>query len=119
MSCPLGAECNKGPSGAIWKTDDVAAELIAIALETNVKYAHQNVAASPAPATLAAEKLIRPKVQVRDGVIKEEAWEYFVHCWTTYKSPKFKALSGKHQPTKHQKVQSSQSKCFGIFAKSQ
>ena len=58
--CPLGAECNKGPTGAIWKTDDVAAELIAIALETHMKYAHQNVAA--APVTLAAEKLIRPKV---------------------------------------------------------
>ena len=42
MSCPLGAECNNGLAGAIWKTDDVAAELIAIALE-------------------AAEKLIRPK----------------------------------------------------------
>ena len=50
MSCPLGAECNKGPAGAIWKTDDVAAELIAIALETHVKYAHQNVAAAPNPA---------------------------------------------------------------------
>ena len=35
MSCPLGAECNKGPAGAVWKTDDVAAELIAIALETH------------------------------------------------------------------------------------
>ena len=91
MSCPLGAECNKGPAGAIWKTDDVAAELIAIALETHVKYAHQNVAA--APATLAAEKLIRPKVQVRDGVIEEEAWEYFVHRWTTYKSPLSSKLS--------------------------
>ena len=79
QSCPLGAECNKGPAGAIWKTDDVAAELIAIALETHVKYAHQNVAAAPAPAPLAAEKLIRPKVKVRDGVIEEEAWEYFVH----------------------------------------
>ena len=91
--CPLGAECNKGPTGAIWKTDDVAAELIAIALETHVKYAHQNVAVAPAHATLAAEKLIRPKVQVRDGVIKEEAWEYFVHCWTTYKSPLSSKLS--------------------------
>ena len=40
--CPLGAECNKGPTGAIWKTDDVAAELIAIALETHVKDVHQN-----------------------------------------------------------------------------
>ena len=47
--CPLGAECNKGPTGAIWKTDDVAAELIAIALETHVKYAHQNVVAAPPP----------------------------------------------------------------------
>ena len=64
MSCPLGAECNKGPAGAIWKTDDVAAELIAIALETHVKYAHQNVAVAPAHATLAAEKLIRSKVYV-------------------------------------------------------
>ena len=91
MSCPLGAECNKGPAGAIWKTDDVAAELIAIVLATHVKYALQNVAA--APATLAAEKLIRPKVQVRDGVIEEEAWEYFVHCWTTYKSPLSSKLS--------------------------
>ena len=71
MSCPLGAECNKGPSGAIWKTDDVAAELIAIVLATHVKYEHQNVAA--APTTLAAEMLIRLKVQVRDGVIEEEA----------------------------------------------
>ena len=54
MSSPLRVECNKGPAVAIWKTDDVAAELIAIALETHVKYAHQNVAATRAPATLAA-----------------------------------------------------------------
>ena len=54
MSSPLGDECSKSPAGAIWKTDDVAAELIAIALETHVKYAHQNVAATRAPATLAA-----------------------------------------------------------------
>ena len=46
MSCPLGDECNNGPARAIWKADDVAAELIAIALETHVKYAHQNVAAT-------------------------------------------------------------------------
>ena len=50
MSPWVGAECNKGPAGAIWKTDDVAAELIAIALETHVKYAHQKVAAAPTPA---------------------------------------------------------------------
>ena len=47
----------------------------------------------PTPAPLAAEKLIRPKVQVRDGVIEEEAWEYFVHRWTTYKSPLSSKLS--------------------------
>ena len=86
LSCPLGTECNKGAGGTVWKTDDIAAELIQIALETHVKFAHQAVAAAPAPATLAAEKLVRPKVQVRDGVIDEEAWEYFVHRWVTYKT---------------------------------
>ena len=59
LSCPLGTQCNMGPDGAVWKTDDVGPELIAIALETHVKFAHQNVAA--APATLAAENLISIK----------------------------------------------------------
>ena len=95
MSCPLGAECNKGPTGAIWKTDDVAAELIAIALETHVKYAHQNVA-TPAPATLAAKELIRPKVrvQVRDG--RRGLGIFCSSLDYVQITIKFKALSGRH-----------------------
>ena len=96
MSSPLGDECNKGPAGAIWKTDDIAAELIAIALETHVKYVHQNVAAAPAPATLAAKELIRPKVrvQVHDG--RRGLGIFCSSLDYVQITIKFKALSGRH-----------------------
>ena len=86
VSCPLGAVCDKGTDGGIWKTDNVTNELVKISIEAHVKYAHQAAAAGAAAATLKAEKLVRPTLQVRDGVIEGEAWEYFVHRWGTYKA---------------------------------
>ena len=54
-------------------------------LNDHVRFAHQ-AAVAGAPNAMKAEKLVRPKVHVRDGQIDEEAWEYFCHKWTTYKT---------------------------------
>ena len=86
VSCPLGTDCNKGTDGGIWKTDNLTNELVKIQIEAHVKYAHQAAAAGAAAATLKAEKLVRPTLQIRDGVIEGEAWEYFEHRWATYKA---------------------------------
>ena len=70
VSCPLGTDCNKGTDGAIWKTENVNNDLVKELLETHVKYAHQGAAAGAGAATLKAEKLVRPTLQIRDGVIE-------------------------------------------------
>ena len=33
-----------------------------------------------------AEKLVRPNLKLRDGLVEEEAYEYFLHRWTTFKA---------------------------------
>ena len=84
LPCPLGVDCNKGPGGGIWQTVDMdyAREL----LTEHVRFAHQAAAAGPAPAALKAEKLVRPGLKVKDGIIDEEEWEFFKHRWNTYKN---------------------------------
>ena len=87
LPCPLGTGCDKGPDGAIWMTIDVPFDNIAVAqkaVEDHVKFAHQ--AAAAGAATMKAEKLVRPTLTLRDGLIDEEAYEYFLHRWTTYKT---------------------------------
>ena len=86
LPCPLGADCNKGTAGAVWETVDVAMEEAKGLLTDHIKYAHQVAAAGAVPATLKAEKLVRPSINVKEGVIDEEDWEYFLHRWTTYKN---------------------------------
>ena len=86
LPCPLGTGCDKGPDGAIWMTIDVPFDNAQQLVEGHVKFAHQNVAAGAAAATLKAEKLVRPSLKIRDGLIDEEAWEFFCHQWTTYKT---------------------------------
>ena len=86
LECALGNDCTKGADGGIWKTPSVNQDLAMQLVEQHVKFAHQNVAAAPGAATLRAEKLVRPTVKVRDGVIEEEDWEYFQHKWNTYKT---------------------------------
>ena len=85
LSCPLGNTCKHGPEEAIWKTDNVALDTAKELLNDHVKFAHQ-AAVAGAPNAMKAEKLVRPKVHVKDGLIDEEAWEYFCHKWTTYKT---------------------------------
>ena len=67
-------------------TIDIPFENAQKLVEDHVRFAHQNVAAGAAPATLKAEKLVRPSLKIRDGRIEEEAWEFFNHQWTTYKT---------------------------------
>ena len=77
------------PEQSTWKTENVALECLEAALklqENHVKYAHQEAAAGAAPATLKAEKLVRPTIKTRDGTIEDEEWEYFLHRWNTYKA---------------------------------
>ena len=90
LSCPLGNTCKHGPEEAIWKTDNVALDTAKELLNDHVKFAHQ-AAVACAPNAMKAEKLVRPKVHVKDGLIDEEAWEYFCLKWTTYKTQSFKS----------------------------
>ena len=85
LHCPLGARCKDGPAEAIWRTDDVDGVLARELLQDHVKFAHQAEAANAAPATMKAEKLVRPTLKVEDGQVEEETWEWFVHKWNTYK----------------------------------
>ena len=55
-------------------------------VEDHVKFAHQAVATEGGAAPMKAEKLVRPNLKVRDGVVDEETWEYFRHKWSTYKA---------------------------------
>ena len=89
LPCPLGNGCKSGPQEATWTTVDVAMEVAERLLTEHVKVAHpikEEAAGGEAPATLKAEKLVRPNVKIRDGVIEDEAWEYFIHKWNTYKA---------------------------------
>ena len=74
------------PEQSTWKTENVALEAALKLQENHVKYAHQEAAAGAAPATLKAEKLVRPTIKTRDGTIEDEEWEYFLHRWNTYKA---------------------------------
>ena len=88
LPCPLGTGCDKGQDGAIWTTIDVPYENIAVAqkaVDDHVRYAHQGAAAAGA-APMKAEKLVRPNLKIKDGLVEEESWEYFNHQWTTYKA---------------------------------
>ena len=60
------------PEQGTWKTENVALEAALKLQENHVKYAHQEAAAGAAPATLKAEKLVRPTIKTRD----DEEWEY-------------------------------------------
>lgn len=62
LSCPLGVRCTDGPEQSMWKTENVALEAALKLQENHVKYAHQEAAAGAAPATLKAEKLVRPRL---------------------------------------------------------
>ena len=89
LPCPLGNGCKSGPDETTWVTVDVALEDAKWLLTEHIKVAHQvkvEAAGGDAPATLKAEKLIRPNVKIRDGVIEDEDWEYFIHKWDTYKA---------------------------------
>ena len=86
LECALGNECTKGEGGGIWKTPSAPADTAIKLIEQHVKYAHQNAVAGPEAAVLKAEKLVRPTIQIRGGVIEDEEWEYFLHRWNTYKT---------------------------------
>ena len=89
LPCPLGNGCKSGPGEATWATVDVALEDAKWLLKEHLKNAHQvkdEAAGGDAPATLKAEKLVRPSIRIRDGVIEDEAWEYFTHKWNSYKA---------------------------------
>ena len=86
LPCPLGARCTDGEDGAIWKSVDIAFEQAQALVADHVRFAHQNVAAGAAPAQLKAEKLTRPSIKIKDSQIDEEAFEFFLHQWTTYKA---------------------------------
>ena len=86
LPCPLGTGCDKGPDGAIWKTIDVPFEDAQKLVEVHVKFAHQAVAANAGAAIMKAEKLVRPTLKLRDDLVDEETYEYFLHRWTTYKA---------------------------------
>ena len=61
VSCPLGAVCDKGTDGGIWKTDNVSNELVKISIEAHVKYAHQAAAAGAAAPRLVRGGRIPPQ----------------------------------------------------------
>ena len=75
LPCPLGVRCTDGAGGVTWTTVDVEGGLARDLLTDHVKFAHQAEAAGAAPATLKAEKLVRPNLKVKDGQIEEENWE--------------------------------------------
>ena len=86
LPCPLGADCTKGENDTTWKTVDIAFDQAQALVADHIKYAHQAAAAGAAPAQLKAEKLVRPSLKVKDSLIDEEAYEFFLHQWSTYKT---------------------------------
>ena len=85
--CPLGSGCNAGEDGGVWRTQKVQANVALQLLEQHVRFAHPTVNSSnTAGAALRPEKLVRPSIKIRDGVIDEESWEFFTHQWVTYKA---------------------------------
>ena len=86
LPCPLGVRCKDGPGETVWKSIDVEFDNAQKLVENHVKFAHNQVAADGGAASMKAEKLVRPNLKVRDGVVDEETWEYFCHKWTTYKA---------------------------------
>ena len=86
LPCPLGVRCKDGPGESVWKSMDLEFDNAQKLVEDHVKFAHQAVATEGGAAPMKAEKLVRPNLKVRDGVVNEEAWEYFCHKWSTYKA---------------------------------
>ena len=86
LPCPLGVRCTDGENNGIWKTIDIAFEQATELIDKHVRLAHQAAAAGAAPAQLKAEKLVRPTIKVKDNLIEEEAYEFFLHQWSTYKN---------------------------------
>ena len=72
LECPLGADCQKGPDGGTWKTQDVDKELAQFLLETHIKYAHQAanqlVGASGSPAQQRPVMSPGDHINVNEGV---------------------------------------------------
>ena len=61
---PLGTGCDKGKGGGVWVTEDLPFEQAEVLSTNQVKFAHQDLTASPSPAQLKAEKLSRPSLRV-------------------------------------------------------
>ena len=84
LTCPLGAACGKGAEGAAYKTEELEFDQSKALLDMHMTHAHQGAATQPSsqPRT---EKLTRPQLKVKDGLVTEEAWEYFNHQWSVHK----------------------------------
>ena len=85
LPCPYGARCKDGPQGAIWETIDIDFAEAKLLLDDHQK-SHQFTVSPANNTALKAEKIQRPQIKIKDSQIEEDAWEYFLHQWSTYKS---------------------------------
>ena len=85
LPCPYGARCKDGPQGAIWETIDIDFVEAKLLLDDHQK-SHQFTVSPANNTALKAEKIQRPQIKIKDSQIEEDAWEYFLHQWSTYKS---------------------------------
>ena len=83
LPCPYGARCKDGPQGAIWETIDIDFAEAKLLLDDHQK-SHQFTVSPANNTALKAEKIQRPQIKIKDSQIKKDAWEYFLHQWSTY-----------------------------------
>ena len=83
LPCPYGARCKDGPQGRVWETIDIDFAEAKLLLDDHQK-SHQHTASSANSTALKAEKILRPQIKIKDSQIEEDAWEYFMHQWSTY-----------------------------------
>ena len=87
LTCPLGTDCNKGEDVTTWSTLDLEFDQAKALLDMHLAHAHPSAMGPPPSSSQQpkAEKLSKPHLRVKDGLISEESWEYFNHQWSAYK----------------------------------
>ena len=86
LPCSLGSGCNKGQNGNIWRSEDLPFQQAQELVRDHVQVAHHHLMVGPTPAQLKVEKLPRTSLKVKDNLVEEEAYEFFMHQWETYKA---------------------------------
>ena len=86
LECP-NAECALGMDGATYKTQALEPEIAMRLLDHHIQQNH----AAPVPVgndqqQVRPEKIQRPKLEVKEGFVTDEAFDYFEHAWGEYKT---------------------------------